>query len=273
MAVQVATSDLEREKSNEDVYGTALGLAEIGIGSLLHAFFIPFSGMFLSLNQIFLLTCSLSQASSEDRSWTPFFISVKASLVKCLAPIGKKLTPMLAICMQGLLYNLGILCFGNTLWGRLIGGILSSLWGFCQPLLLYRLFFGSSFFEVIESFSWAVGLFWGLVLFKITLASLIIVATPLLPTRWLEQYLQRVSNIATSQSAPKADRHPLQQALRDLCKPLFLFSLLLTAFFFYFSEGVSNALIWGILRPLGVGYVFFFLLRILPIKQWAKHGS
>lgn len=105
------------------IHATALSLSEVGLGSIMHALHIPFTGTLLSLNQIFLLTRSLSQVSLKSRTFSPFSISASAALIKCLTPIGKKLTPMLAICMQGMLYNLGILCFGNTLLGRLIGGV------------------------------------------------------------------------------------------------------------------------------------------------------
>ncbi len=255
------------------IHATALGLAETGIGSALHAMHIPFSGTLLSLNQIFLLTRCLYLAPNEQRVFSPLVISANAALFKCLSPVGKKLTPMLAICMQGLFYNIGILCFGNTVLGRMTGGVLSSLWGLCQPLLLYWLFFGQSLLLAFEKFSWLERAFLGLAIAKILSAILIVLFTPTLPTFRFEQYLQKLSRIGMAQSNDSCQKPPVRQALSDLCKPLFLFSLVITAFFFYFSQGVSPALIWGVLRPLAVGFFCFFLMRLLPLKQWMKNGT
>lgn len=251
------------------IHATALSLAEIGLGSTLHALHVPFAGTILSLNQIFLLTRSLSLASFEHTLFSPFSISACAALFKCLAPVGKKLTPMLAICMQGLLYSLGILCFGNTLLGRLIGGVLSSLWSFCQPFLLYSLLFGPSYFQTIHAFTGLQELFLGLLIVKIIVASLIVLLTPKVPLSGFEQYLHKLSCLAHSKKQPM-QRSPVRQAISDLFKPLFLFSLLMTALFFYFSQGFSEALLWGILRPLGVGFLCFFLMRLLPVNLWLQ---
>lgn len=252
------------------IHATALSVAEVGLGSIMHALHIPFAGFLLSLNQIFLLTRSLSQVSIGSRTSSPFSISASAALIKCLAPIGKKLTPMLAICIQGMLYNLGILCFGNTLLGRLTGGVLSSTWGFLQPLLLYWLLFGPSFFQAIEKLAWVEGLFYGLVVGKAITAFLIVLFTPFLPTSKFEQYLHKLSSITQSKHLSPVLKHPVKQAFNDLFKPLFLVSLVITVMFLYFSQGMSKILIWGIIRPLGAGFLCFFLMRMLPFELWLK---
>lgn len=273
MVAQITSTSCQKiECSDEqmDIHTSALALAEVGVGSVMHAFHVPFAGNLLSLNQVFLLTHFLCKTSSTNKPFSPFSISVNAALIKCLAPMGKKLTPMLAISMQGLLYNLGTLCFGNTLLGRWVGGVLSSLWAFFQPLLMYWLLFGSSFFHAASAFPWVIDLFYVLVVSKVAAASLIVFLTPLLPTGRFTQYLNKLSGAGKLNDLPSVNKHPMRQAFSELCKPLFLFSLLLTAFFFYFSEGVSAALIWGILRPLGTGVLCFSLMRLLPLKRWLK---
>ncbi|MBS0653015.1 MAG: hypothetical protein JSR39_05740 [Verrucomicrobia bacterium] len=273
MNAEIATTFCPQAQESVEQIGlhaTALSLSEVGLGSIMHALHIPFTGTLLSLNQIFLLTRSLSQVSSRSRTFSPFSISASAALIKCLAPIGKKLTPMLAICMQGMLYNLGILCFGNTLLGRLTGGVLSSIWSFLQPLLLYWLLFGSSFFLAVENLAWMESLFYGLIVGKAIAAFLIVLFTPLLPASKFEQYFHKLSSITKSKHLSSVFRHPAKQALSDLCKPLFLASLVITVVFLYFSQGMSKILIWGIIRPLGAGFLCFFLMRVLPFELWLK---
>jgi hypothetical protein len=67
-----------------------LSIVEIGLGSFLHAFSIPFAGHFLSLNQGFILTRAAIE--TNDRR-SPGIISAVAALLKSLSPAGKKLTP------------------------------------------------------------------------------------------------------------------------------------------------------------------------------------
>jgi hypothetical protein len=127
-----------------------LALTEIGLGSLLHNFKIPFSGHFLSLNQVFIL--SRATIESKNRS-AGAEISGVVAILKTLSPMGKKLTPMLAISMQGVLFSLGTLVFGVNFIGVIVGAILSSLWAFIQPLLLLYLFYGTEAVNIFE-FYW-----------------------------------------------------------------------------------------------------------------------
>src|ERR1700733_6107373 len=90
-------------------YAMQLSLMEVGLGSLLHVFHIPFSGFFLSLNQCFVLNrallFSIASGSTAGR-FIPMTVSNTAAIIKTLSPYGKKFTPMLAISMQGLLFNI-----------------------------------------------------------------------------------------------------------------------------------------------------------------------
>jgi hypothetical protein len=71
---------------------------------------------------------------------------------------------------------------------------------------------------------------------------------------------------------PGAKRgHPALLALRDLLHPLFLISLAATAFFLYFSEDELGAKIWILLRPLAIGFLFFYVSRTLLLDRWLEH--
>ena len=97
------------EKDNTEEIGkqiASLALIEVGLGSLLHSLKIPLSGHFLSLNQTAFLSRSSFKLNSKK---APLEISLTASILKSLSPAGKKLTPMLAIAAQGLLFYIGIM--------------------------------------------------------------------------------------------------------------------------------------------------------------------
>lgn len=252
-------------------YAGCLALTEVGLGSLLHAFHVPFSGSFLSLNQIFILT--LSSLNKPTTRFTPALISFITAMLKSLAPVGKKVTPMLAISMQGLLFNCGILLFGNSIFGMIVGAILASLWGFAQSLLLYYLIFGRTLFDavsgVVQYVSWDENtIYYGLACLactKVVLAIAIVCVTPRLPLTWINFYLDKLSRLNSQQNGPKPKA--LQGALRDICMPMFLLAMGVSAFFYFSIEQDYTVLFWHLLRPLTVGFVCFFILRWLPIEQ------
>ncbi len=253
------------------VHAAALSITEIGLGSTLHALHVPFAGSFLSLNQIFLLTRHLLVSEEQGRSSAPFSISAHAALMKSLSPMGKRALPMLAICMQGLLYNVGIWSLGNTKLGRLLGALIASTWSSFQPLFVYIVLCGKPLAEAAHYFPWLKELFLGMLVLKGTLALLIVSLTPLLPISRFEKYLQFISRSSHAKSVPV--EKPLIGALKDLCKPLFLFSLAITGFFLYYSQGISEGLLWGLLRPLALGFICFFMLRLIPRSSLFHNNS
>src|SRR4051812_39288335 len=98
-------------------YSAALSLIEVALGSLLHAFYVPFSGNFLSLNQGFLLCRASVEAKERKLGRVGYGISNVSAVLKSLAPAGKKLGPMLSLSMQGLLFSSGEILLGANLAG------------------------------------------------------------------------------------------------------------------------------------------------------------
>lgn len=246
-------------------YATLLAGIEVGLGSFLHAFHCPCTGYFLSLNQIFLI----SRATYEHPdSWRyPYYISNIAAMFKSLAPMGKKITPMLALSMQGLLYTAGLALFGVTLPGRLLGASLSALWGFLQPLLIYYAIFGKALFLSISEYAanWGIPLGYLIgvvVLLKITLAMTMVVLAKRLSPRHFERYAALTAKELPKGEAKRDIRSLLRKSVKDLCKVPFLLSLALTASFFYFSKHHAQWFLLGVMRPVSVGFACFFLLRI-----------
>src|SRR5688572_22233186 len=129
-------------------HAALLTVVEVGLGSLLHGLRIPLSGQILSCNQGFLLCRAVKEAGPDERSrFLPATISNVAALLKSLSPAGKKLTPMLAISSQGLLFSLGCILLGPNFLGCLLGISLLSLWAFAQPILIAYVLFGSVLFQ------------------------------------------------------------------------------------------------------------------------------
>jgi hypothetical protein len=252
-----------------------LSAVEVGLGSVLHGLGVPLAGYFLSLNQGFFLSRSVAEGRELRGARTrPFTISMVASLLKSLSPAGKKLTPMLAIAVQGLLFSCGTLLFGATLAGAVAGSALASVWAFAQPLLLYWLFYGPAWPEMIRYYETrfpVVPVFVALVALKALVSAGLGVAGFRMRSASFERYRERMLGAARARLERAARSEPVSPArgaLRDLLNPLFLASLGLTGIYLWFSEVRAAELAWRLLRPLALGFGVFWLVRAFPVERW-----
>lgn len=280
---------MEENKEIEIVghYGATLSLIEIGLGSLLHTFKIPFSGQLLSLNQGFIL-CRAAILSREipKNLWTTYSISNVAAVLKSLSPAGKKLGPMLSLSMQGLLFNMGILVFGANPVGLCVGMALLSVWTFLQPLVTYYLFFGKELINTVEylyektlpyhglkaeSLLW---IFLGLVVTKMLAAVILAIVAWRTQgeTIYGKNYEEGLIKLAKEKGAKISDErkngNAAWLAVKDLFRPLFLVSLATTGVFLYFSQHDYAQIAWYLLRPIAIGFIFFYISRTLTLDRW-----
>lgn len=268
MSMPRTTCDAVREVYNRSIpiHATVLALAETGLGTTLRSLHIPLSGSFLSLNQIFLLThCLISLP--KRRTSLPFSLSTSAAAFSFLFPHEKIFFSSGAICFQGLLYNIGILLFGNTLWGRLLGGVLASMWGIVQPFVLFSLIFGaiasSSALSTMQNvFVWLLGL-------KAILAIVVVISAHIIPSGTCEKYFVFLAQRCSQ--APSD--HPIVGAFFDLCKPLFLLSLGITAFSSIYLYGWCLRSFFSAFFPLIFGFTMYLLLRLIPAEAFLRRRS
>ena len=267
-------------------FAATQSLAEIALGSLLHSLHIPLSGHFLSLNQGFLLTLGIRPLATR-REGVEFSSSMAlvVALLKSLSPAGKKLLPMLAISMQGLLYSLGIAILGVNYFGALLGIMLLSLWAFVQPLLVTYLLLGKSFFFAVEKV-WTdiaaslnlpehsgIWILSSLVCLKILLAAIVAGVTWKKIGNLDSKYLEKLSALKVNVPSPtqKSNLAPWCGALRDLLNPFFVFSLIFTLLFFFLSQQKSHfELIFYALRTLAIAVVFFWVVRAIPVSWYLR---
>lgn len=268
-------------------YGATLSLIEVGLGSLLHAFKVPFSGILLSLNQGFILCrAAIFSRDIPQNLWTTYSISNVAAVLKSLSPAGKKLGPMLSLSMQGLLFNIGILVFGTNPVGLCAGMALLSIWTFIQPLVTYYLFFGNELISAVEylyqktlpyhglkaeSLLW---IFLGLVVTKMLAAVILAIVAWRTQgdTIYGKNYEEGLIKLAREKGAKISDErkngNAAWLAFKDLFRPLFLVSLVTTGAFLYFSQHDYAQIGWYLLRPLAIGFIFFYISRTLTLDRW-----
>jgi hypothetical protein len=255
-------------------YGATLSLIELGLGSFLHALKFPLTGLLLSLNQGYLL-CRIA-IRTEDKT-IAYAVSNIAAILKSLSPAGNKLGPMLSLSMQGFLFSIGLL-FGVNPIGLSFGMVLLSLWSFIQPLITYYVFFGENLFIALdfvfektmpfhgirkENLLWLMG---GIILLKALMA--VTLALLAWRTNGDDNLQDRLANLAHKKEVQIGP--PALLALKDLMKPVFLLSLFATGFFLSFSQHPWSKIIWYLMRPVAVGFFFFYLSRTLMLDRWLQ---
>jgi hypothetical protein len=279
----------EEKISKVGKYAASLSLIEVALGSLLHSFRIPFSGNFLSLNQGYLL-CRASLECKGSAVSVAYTISNVSAVLKSLAPAGKKLGPMLSLSMQGFLFSFGLWVGRETLLGMIFGMILLSFWTLLQPLLTYYLFFGSELFAAFAYLFQKTLPYHGLSLRQLSFLLFFVVALKasiagalaifawksIGKKTWQDALLEFAKKKGAKPLEGKGKAgSPLILALKDLLHPLFLVSLLATGFFLFFSQHEAGEKIWIMLRPLAIGFLFFYFSRTLMLDRWLTklHGG
>lgn len=268
-------------------YGAFLSMIEIGLGSLLHAFSVPFGGFFLSLNQGFVLSRGVKTFRARPfGKFLPLKVSNVAALLKSLSPAGERLGPMIAISMQGLLYNAGIVVFGCNPAGVVLGMTLLSLWSYVQIALYYYLMFGKKLVDVFQfhfqeiqsvlpvKAGHVVAAVAGGILAKILLGAILGVVAFCLPDRLFEKYRNRILKFYR----PPVRGHSKENygsvmgaSLKDLLSPLFIATFMLMGAFFVLSATPWQEAVFYLIRPLAAGFLVFFLIRIFPVQKIAPY--
>lgn len=256
-------------------YSIVLMLFENGIGSILHSFKIPMAGHLLSINQIGILARIANETKDAD---APLLISFNTSLLKSLGPAGKKLTPMLAILSQGILFSLPLYILGINIISMIIGILLASVWAFLQPLILTYLFFGQKIIEVVEKIiSEGKKIFPHLESNLMTII-LVLITLKLIIAFFYSYFLMKMSSeefekLNTKLSKLYENRKNNSNeslaisALKELFKPLFIVSLLVTAIFTYYLESNWAGVLWTLMRPIAVGFIIFYIIKLVPMDN------
>lgn len=254
-------------------FGAVLSLIEVGLGSLLHSLHIPFAGVVLSLNQGYLL-CRVSLKTSDR--WIAYSVSNVAAVLKSLAPAGSKLGPMLSLSMQGLLFCVGTTLLGINSFGLALGMILLSIWSFVQPLVTYYIFFGDELFGALRYWFEKTMPYHHLetntvitiISAVVTLKMIVAVFLSQVAIRNLGEDLYQDRLMSFGKPKRPQSGSALKLALKDMMKPLFILSILLTGLFLFYSQHPFSEVIAYLLRPLAVGFCFFYFSRTLTLDRW-----
>lgn len=261
--------------SNNDIEikeAAKLSLTEIGLGSLGHGFKIPLTGQVLSLNQLgFLLNAVNRHALPKS---AVFEISSIAAILKSFSPAGQKLGPMLSIAMQGFLFWLGLAIFGMNIIGQAVGAFLLALWAFVQPFITLFMIYGFDLVKLVQFYIERVQEDYAFIAASLAVALLLVISIKIILALALVFYSRgfkkeiklirdnKLQELILQQMPDGKNNLPAWRgALKDLLKPLFLFSFLLMMVFVWQINGGLSQKIWLSLRPLAIAFLIFYLIR------------
>jgi hypothetical protein len=279
------------------LWAATLSVAEVGVGSFMHALHVPLTGTILSLNQAAFLTrfVKLNRHRHDVRSLT-LDVSTVTALIKSFAPIGKRLTPMLAISVQGLLFTVGLWAFGVNLMGALVGSCLLAAWGILQPAILAGIMYKAlsmaeqervisawqkmlAELPALSSFAMAHDLLQALTLLFAAKCFCAVIFTTFawrsstrehsMWGRW-ERWMNRSSKLRPQHSPLAHDTKgqtigtALRLALRDLKDPMIWVSLGILSGLSWFLDSDYRASLWIGMRALAGIYLFYVALRLIP---------
>jgi hypothetical protein len=277
-----------------------LSLTELGLGSLLHALHVPLTGTVLSLNQGLFLSRitrmnSLVKNKNSGTDTLAFEVSSVTAILKSMSPVGKRLTPMLAIAVQGFLFTVGVGLFGANIFGVLVGSILLSMWSVAQPAILAGIMFNvlsdteqDKIFSSWQKMIAGVPFFSGFDLSKAIIGFLLVkcsVGMALALFAWyspvnqqnslwakLERRLslpipQRPIAILSENVVTYSFLQKLGLAMRDLKNRMLWLSLALLVGLSYFLDSEWVPALWLGLRSLAAVYIFYVVIRLLP---WSR---
>ncbi len=141
------------------VFGTFWGLLEASLGSLLHAFHLPFTGSLLSALGLIILLVARKLNPVRGSS---ALMGLIAGVIKILGFATVKLGPLVGIVMEGLLVEGIMIILGSGRVGFFLSGLIIGLYPIVQTVFTKSILFGANFVPVIldtaQGFSESVGL-------------------------------------------------------------------------------------------------------------------
>jgi nucleoside-triphosphatase THEP1 len=139
------TNKLNEKWIKASILGTIWAAFEIVLGSFLHNFKIPFSSNALTAIGIVILISVSYIWTEKGLFWRAGII---CAIMKTMSPSAVIFGPMVAIFFEAALLEVSVRLFGRTIFGFVVGAMLSMSWNLFQKILNFILFYGFNIVEV-----------------------------------------------------------------------------------------------------------------------------
>lgn len=263
---------------------TALwALSESGLGGVLHAIKLPFSGLFLASFAVVIIT--FIGNLSENRRRDILRATLIVVLIKAAASPHSPITAYVAVAFQGFLGAALYSVFSITRVSAALVGLLALVESGLQKLLVLTILFGSPLWEAFEVFSDSVGrqmgipegnTSWILISAYLLVYALVGLIAGIWAIRLPENLSRRakILNAKLMENPPPVhskNKHRKRKKLPWLWIGVLSFILII-----YFTAGSSSSLVYTLIRT--AAGIVFFLYILLPVaqyllKKWVKRKS
>ncbi len=237
------------------VYGAGSGGIEWSVGSWLHASKFPFTGTVMGSLQASVL--ALVSEKLGRKSLT-VWVSLIAAGIKAVSPAGSRITPTIAIVVQGFLFTVGAMVLRWSRLGIAFGAFLVGVWAALQGFFIQYLLLGKS----LEK-AWDAGIhwlaqkghflppsFWQVALALAGLNGCISAGSTLVVTRKQSSYRVKLeAALAKGSGLPSPSK---TSPLRDLLRPMFWLPLVLVSALLLFAKESPMNVLWMVLRASAV---------------------
>ena len=266
------------------VYSSISGVMEIGFGSMLHAYRIPWKGHILAYIQNALLVYFGKQMKGRGL----VRISFITSMLKAFSPAGARLKPMACIFAQGAVFSLPIALLGWNLASVLGGSLLMSWLTLAISLGMDYVIFGRSIFDAyvgaaraaFGTIGWTDFGFWHIVLVLFFLKSIggAVIGIGSYQYFLTERLLKRLpaSSVPIGTRAKPAGSAYFN-AVKDIFNRRFIMPFIISILIIYFFTGLPrNTIATVALRGLIIAWFGFLAARRVNFQKlmsWlVRHG-
>ena len=273
--IQIINLLKQRDAQLIGTFASITTIMELGLGSSLNAFRVPFQGIFLAGLQNFMLI--LFGKKLKGRGLLSI-VTITAGL-KSFSLAGSKFRPMFYIFFQGLFFTIPIYLLGQNFISVLLGSILLSTSTFFLGVFLNALIFGMPYVyaninvinEMLKFFHFnhlsVINVVIIILLFKTCIATIITLIAYSINFDFLilklSNKIHSITPTAQVLTFPKSDwKTSIKGGSSDLFNLKFITSLIfLSLIIYFFAKLVTNDFILVNIRAIIISWFGFILAR------------
>jgi len=246
------------------VYGAGSGGVECSLGTWLHAIRFPFTGTVMGSLQAAVLAMASSHIGRKE---LVVWISTISAGLKAISPGRNRVTPVVAITVQGFLFTIGAFVGRWTKLGFALGAFLVGAWAVFQGFVIQYLFFGRALeltFDASATYLHKqVGVnapnMWVFVGVMCVLNGALAIAVTLLTIGKHKEGLTKLLSKASTGERSKTTTHLL-----------FWVPLILVTSILFLAREQPGVILWMLMRVLGVSLSLYGLAKVMHRLDYAK---
>ncbi len=266
----IATLIELREWEHIGVYGAGSGAIEWSVGSWLHATKFPFTGTVMGALQSAVL--ALASEKMGRKSLTAW-VSLISAGIKAMSPAGARITPTIAITVQGFLFTIGAMAFRWSRLGVAVGAFLVGVWAALQGFFIQVLLLGKSLEKAwdagIQFLAKETGIaapsFWLMAVVLALVNGAISMGVTLAVIGKRRGHRARLEQMMFADD--RTARSKNRSIFADLVKPTFWLPLVIVGVILLVAKEQPLHIVWMALRAVAIMLAINGLARLIKVER------